>query len=847
MAFLVAAFAAGGTVASAGVSFSTPPAAVKAGDKTRISFTLSEPSDVEVAVLSSANGGQPEVVRRLAAGVLGGANPPPAPLQAGLAQALEWDGKDDFGKPAGGPFTVRVRAGTGVKFGRFLGEAPYTFGTVKSLAADETGNLYVLGYGGNRNQNFRCIRVFDSDGNYLREAMPFPADLPPDGMKDVAVWDEEAATFYPQNLSSLNPEFYVLGGWSIVSVSTRGGIVLTDGGSVFKLDTRGAVAAERFSLGALWAKNAHNPNTGGGPVFLAASPDGQTYYLAGPYSAKTPYGHTYIDKFPPGRVYRMQPGGNMEPFATIPVAHADGQGGAWRKANAYQNDGVPEGPLHGLTVDGKGNVFVCDWENQRVAVFGPDARALGEIKAPCPHMVAVSPATGAIYVLSRHCAGYWKYKVSVSKFADYAPGATAVATYAFPDQSGGWPQMAVVTKGKDATVFVAGVTGGLAALADKGTEFELVKTKYAPEAEVLDVFNRMEVDSARDEVYVSDGGNMFWRFDGKTGQGQLLKKDGKPFMATDLGVGYNGLLYFQTGSGFSGPLERLTRELEPAPYESGTHVLSKYIYGRYGIGNCEKGIGVGPDGSVYVAWMFGGWVKYAVSGWGPDGKPINGTRTDIDPGHYKAGTPEEMKKSVIGPIPQCNGGVRVDLSGNIYVGMIAGKVPVPKAFESNAGYKHCTGAVVKFGPEGGAVTGDLAMLTGGSIEGALAVYPGLSPFSHPHLATTCCVCRVPRFGVDRYGRLVLPNATGNYVVLLDNAGNEILHFGKYGNFDSLYVNPNTEAGRQGKPAVAVPDIPLAWPNSADASDSHVYVLDVYSHRVRRTDLTWQLEKTCAVK
>jgi hypothetical protein len=191
--------------------------------------------------------------------------------------------------------------------------------------------------------------------------------------------------------------------------------------------------------------------------------------------------------------------------------------------------------------------------------------------------------------------------------------------------------------------------------------------------------------------------------------------------------------------------------------------------------------------------------------------------------------------------------VRVDLQGNIYVGMIAGKTPVPKAFEKNDGYKHCTGSVVKFGPDGGSVPGNLDMMIGSNVEGALNFYPGLSPFSHPHLATTCCVCRVPRFDVDRYGRLAIPNATGNYVFLVDNAGNEILNFGKYGNFDSQYVNPNTKEGQEKKPAVAVPEMPLAWPNSAGLSEKHIYALDVYSHRAVRADLSWKAEETCEVK
>ncbi|HLX61513.1 MAG TPA: hypothetical protein VKX17_09560, partial [Planctomycetota bacterium] len=443
--------------------------------------------------------------------------------------------------------------------------------------------------------------------------------------------------------------------------------------------------------------------------------------------------------------------------------------------------------------------------------------------------------------------GYWQYSVTVTKFKDFSPNVAAAAKYEFQKQKTALPQMALVASEKQSAVYVAGVPGNLVCLVDKGATFELSQTAFAAPPDALDVFNRMEVDKTRDEVYISDGGNMYWRFDGTSGEGALLKKDGKTFNATDVAAGRNGLLYFQTGTGFSGPLERYTRELDPAPYPSGTHVLSKYIYGRYGIGNCEKGIGVGPDGKVYSAWMFGGWVKYAVSAWGPDGKPLNGKYSEIDPANTKGGTPPELTQAFIGPIPQCNGGVRVDLKGNIYVGMIVGKTAVPKAFERNDAYKHCTGSVVKFGPDGGSVPGKPDQMVGNIVEGALNSYSGLAPFSHPPLATTCCVCRVPRFDVDDFGRLALPNATANLVTILDNSGNEIVSFGKYGNFDSQYINSNTKDGKENKPSIATPEIPLGWPNSAGFSEKHVYVMDVYNRRVVRVDKTYALETTIELK
>src|SRR5258706_6228409 len=109
----------GGTLsgASPDASFSRKPSVSRAGGKTVVSFAVSASTDVEVSVLDSKGA----VLRHLAAGLLGGVQAPPEPLKAGLSQSVEWDGLDDFGKGApAGPFRIRVRAGTGLKFGRFI-------------------------------------------------------------------------------------------------------------------------------------------------------------------------------------------------------------------------------------------------------------------------------------------------------------------------------------------------------------------------------------------------------------------------------------------------------------------------------------------------------------------------------------------------------------------------------------------------------------------------------------------------------------------------------------------------------------------------------------------------------
>jgi len=94
-------------------TFVQQPSLVEADGQAVISFSVSEPTDVEVAVLDKSG----KVVRHLAAGVLGGEAMPPEPLVSGLAQSLTWDGLDDYGKAIyTGPFQVRVRLGVKPQF-----------------------------------------------------------------------------------------------------------------------------------------------------------------------------------------------------------------------------------------------------------------------------------------------------------------------------------------------------------------------------------------------------------------------------------------------------------------------------------------------------------------------------------------------------------------------------------------------------------------------------------------------------------------------------------------------------------------------------------------------------------
>src|SRR5262245_27595939 len=133
--FVVAALACG-----ADPVFVKKPTATRTGETTKINFAVDRATDVAVTI-EDAKG---NIVRHLVAGVLG--KNPPEPLVADkLAQSIDWDGKDDYGKLAmGEPFSVRVQIGMKAEFDRFLMHNPHASGPISSLAVGPKGTLYVF-------------------------------------------------------------------------------------------------------------------------------------------------------------------------------------------------------------------------------------------------------------------------------------------------------------------------------------------------------------------------------------------------------------------------------------------------------------------------------------------------------------------------------------------------------------------------------------------------------------------------------------------------------------------------------------------------------------------------------
>jgi hypothetical protein len=342
-------------------------------------------------------------------------------------------------------------------------------------------------------------------------------------------------------------------------------------------------------------------------------------------------------------------------------------------------------------------------------------------------------------------------------------------------------------------------------------------------------YDRLAVDRRTETVYINDGwAGLFKIEDWGTAEPVLCSTAANTRLnGTDIAVSPAGLLYVREGTSYSGPITRYTLDHlhAPAPFaNSGTNVLTPYIYSRYGAGFGEKGLAVAPNGDVAVAYM-SEWAMYIVGRFG-DSTGISGD-TACD-------TTQAWNNRVLSGLAGypylCS--PRYDLQGNLYV-CVGGVQPegytVPAGFDADATYKSHMAAVVRFAPG----TPHCYQEAGSQFSCAVSK---IYPFPVPQVFTGC-VCRSPRFDVDLYGRLFMPNFYHNQVTISDNAGTVIAQFGHYGNIDSW---------GPGSPVPEV-DIPLALPLAVAASDNFVYINDMVSNRMVRVSMDFVLDNVPGIK
>jgi DNA-binding beta-propeller fold protein YncE len=837
---IISYFLFAGISLGAELSFKSAPVIKKTGDKVSITFTLSKATDCEVAVLDAKN----KIVRHLAAGLLGDQTPPPPPLKTGLSQSILWDGLDFMGEKAtGGPFKIRIRAGMSVKYGRMIGGSPYTGGVtgmpyrapVNGLVSDGQGKLYVkmmstVGSHGNSGIWPWHIRRFDAKGKYEKTILPHPPSTPPEkatGFKMIATAD---GSFAPANRNSLYGVFYNFGNelsnrivdGQLVFVQTERRLL-----HLFKLDGSNAVKTIN-----MWSKKAKLKCARWLDIQVAFSPDGKYVYysnVAGvPYDGKKPA--DISADWPQGRVYRQdlsKPGLDPVKFFDFKLPDFEQQKywmpSAWDKKSAAA----------GIDVDAKGNVLVCDLVNQVVHEISPAGKELSQTAIPWPDKVLVNRKTNDLYVFSRKVSRGSLPPAKIYKISGRGQDAKTVSELQLKGTIGS--AATLDQSGKKTVIWVAGASKGgykggdsLLRIVDSGAALEADGDSFLnKDKKAIAFLGYSEVDAQNELVYVTKSGGTVWRYNGETGEGGPLK-----IKAVDLAVGPNGQVFTWGVSGsYSGPIGRFDRDLNPLPNDSGKHTFG-YLYGRAGRGSSVCGMDVDKHGRVYATW---GSNACHVRVYGKDGKLV-------DFPQKLAQVDRKTKKSFEIPvaIDYCSGyggSIRVDLAGNIYLLQYStpkGFKP-PAGYEKDPAYKRSTGTILKFGPQGS--KRKVKINSGGrggdplGFEGILATYPDCGPISSWNCAGSCA-CTKPRFDVDGFGRLYIPNAITFKVSVRDNAGNEILKFGQYGNFDCQ--GPESS---EPKPA-----IPLGWPVTAGASDRFIYVGDCLNHRVVRVDKTWALEK-----
>lgn len=872
----------------------------------RLSFELSHPSDVEVAILDATG----TVVRHWGAGLVGGHAPPPFRSRS-LVQRLEWDGNNDLGQPAGdGPFQARIRLGSRPSLERIAGWNGQTLGApILGLATGKEGEVFVLS--GDAYRGRSEVRVFDAEGTYLRTILPYASAVPESRLASLGrleIGGERAPVVFHAQGPALAP---LTGGMrrQTMTVMPQGQVVVVSGpGSWFDhsgprhllaLHPEGGAPEGMDFVGPMLVPPlglAPGAAPGLRPAFdhVAACPDGRWIYL------------TLSSKQSEHAVFRVdldQWNASASGQAALDEAFL-GQRFVAGSANDQLND--PQG----LATDAKGFVYVCDRGNDRVMVFSPDAAFLGKFEITSPEQIVVHPRNGAIYVLSRPRRTAPRAKDAVvggneaGKPREKAPAPLPKLVKFSPWRDAGVIRLAEIEGPFDliaanpvaspprlwASVMSDQANGSdtnrLRAPAWAGSSMlisvtDRVNTLSLSKPIALDGGLRhplfIAADPARGRVLVREDVSAERDGEGHEARIVALNLDTdeiQPFInADEVAIGPDGVVY-ALSAGPGGGLTRYRATGEPWPFpvaepqSEPAHAGSVSDPRRVE----PRGLCVAPNGDLYVIrstpWHHEAGLFSRVDVWSADG--------------------ETKHVALVNGLGVADGGIGVDGVGNIYLGanvkpaarsldrILADTVPdyawlgwigerahrpFPWTFSMVNAYLYDQGAVLKFGPDGGAFYGrsvswlphehvrsapaawsdlvfpDIApesarMLRSGyagrpvKVTGAQWLYQGMSPlpaadmgrFDAPGAGLSA------RLSVDPFGRVYVPDAFRFSVVVLDAAGNRLARIGRYGNADD-----------QG------PDIRFAWPASIDTADGKLYVSDSVNQRVSVIALNYTQE------
>ena len=841
------------TVAASGgepaASFTTKPTVSKAGEKVTISFAVSGRTDVEVAVLNATD----EVVRHLAAGVLGAENPPPAPLKAGLSQSLEWDGKDDYGQPLANAAgcSVRVRIGMGAKLEKIVGGDPYAFWSdqsgqgdhsqwkVTGLEAKSDGNVYV--YGNITPFGLPALRQYDARGDYRRTVFPIPAGKP---LEDVKGWGVNVRSDGTYALQASYGWCTAVSNWHVMCGGGGGtwlarllvtpengtlclaGLPLGSGGN--RQMTVGADSTLRQVTTAAILEGEPLPKNGlVGPFFSALAPDGKTRYVSGLYVSD---GQSYSASgalnttgfWRDGQVWKVDLASRK---ASVFFALDEKTLTPNRTGNTHAN---PYAAFHGVAVDAEGRVFVCDRQNGRIVVLDKEGKLIRAIPLANPDAIAVKPKSKAVYVTSRFGNYHQHGKMALLKIGDWTKDGEPSTAVPLRDNIGPFPDsshLAVAEDKGEVLVWVAYTTLPARVYRDTGAGLERVKDFYEAGPQRLLDMSHMMLDQKTGDAYIAGGHSFCFRIrDWQNPKFEPCMRDAKTRLAaSSIAIDARRRLLY-TLEHYGKPARRWAMDGEfftPAPAGASQEVTPGITCMWNFLGLGQRGMAAGPDGGLATLGVV----------------PALGGRMDnyTGPLYYFKPDPAKtpwpgLRFSGFGGKNPNSGGIRFDPRGNLYVGLYDGKPKnVPQGFEKDKDFAETTGRIYKYVPTGTVEGGDLFPTEPAAPAKVYDVLYG------PLAADS----KVPRFGVDGYGRIYYPTGLLSQVSVMDNEGNRILAFGTYGNRDSM----------GGLPGDLVPtkDIPMAWPNSVDATDDFICVSDILNVRLMRLAKTFAAAETVGIK